>query len=630
MKNLPTKRQVNYFIYFAAVLGALILVSGLLSAQGGRTYNESEFTTYHNALLSPEEIHNLSAAEAEKLTSYGGDGGFSRVRTSVINLDLKQGEVYGIYAQNFTYASNIYVDGKLLYSLGTVSETKDGFVPKTASFTVYFTAGEHTEIVVQRCNFDHARWSNFSFSLGEQSVITRKAELTTVKSLAVIVFLFTVGIINLGLFAGVTGRKQYLWFSLSCFSILINNALTNPKPIMLLFPDLNWYAGHKLESCSLVLTGLFIILFLRDCFEKKQKPKWLIISDCVMFGVALVYFIALPVSIYSKYVFPFGIIGFCYALLYFVYYALWIHKNRENIRPVQYCYVAGILIIVAAIMFGAFHINFLFLNVVHVGLIAFEIIMTLTLSVEFRNIQEAYEKSKENEEQLRKMNEGMEQTVELQRNFLEIMNHELRTPLTVIAGYADISAMSLKNEEQNGEIIRNMQIVKQEALRLGRIIEQSESGAKSAVALTAMTDENLLTLLKEARAFCEPICEKRSNKISIDCTKDIFLCCMRDSIIQMLYNLIINASRHTENGEIRLIAFKNENGITVTVKDNGEGIDAETAEMAFVKGYSADGGHGLGLAVCREVVRLHGGTIGIEPNKDKGTSVTAVFPTRQQ
>jgi hypothetical protein len=89
-------------------------------------------------------------------------------------LHLKAGQVYGINGDSATYAQKLWVDGKLLSEVGTVSETADGFVPKTCNYSVYFTAGDGpTVIVMQRSNFVHAYGDFFEVNLGPAGKITR-------------------------------------------------------------------------------------------------------------------------------------------------------------------------------------------------------------------------------------------------------------------------------------------------------------------------------------------------------------------------------------------------------------------------------------------------------------------------
>ena len=79
--------------------------------------------------------------------------------------------------------------------------------------------------------------------------------------------------------------------------------------------------------------------------------------------------------------------------------------------------------------------------------------------------------------------------------------------------------------------------------------------------------------------------------------------------VSLKIHLIINANRHTEEGNIHLtVQTGAENGFaTVSVSDGGEGIDPERLPDLFKRGISGDGSSGLGLPICKEIVEEHGG-----------------------
>ena len=103
---------------------------------------------------------------------------------------------------------------------------------------------------------------------------------------------------------------------------------------------------------------------------------------------------------------------------------------------------------------------------------------------------------------------------------------------------------------------------------------------------------------------------------------------------QVLGNLVSNALRHTpEGGQITLSAQRRANDVRLTVQDNGEGIPAEALLRIFDRFYRGDasrqqqaGESGLGLAIAKSVVELHGGTIAAESELGGGTTFTIVLP----
>ena len=185
-------------------------------------------------------------------------------------------------------------------------------------------------------------------------------------------------------------------------------------------------------------------------------------------------------------------------------------------------------------------------------------------------------------------------------------------------------------QTQDDSSVRSLRFIKQEALRLGRIVEQSEDGTFSALSAARMETVDLNALFRDAQAFCAPICEKRNNTLALQCPNDLSVHGIRDSLLQVLYNLVINASRHTQGGRILLLAEEKDHEIILSVRDSGDGMDKETISHAFDRGFTKDGGHGLGLALCREITEYHGGRIWIERNDpEKGITVFIALPDRE-
>jgi len=110
--------------------------------------------------------------------------------------------------------------------------------------------------------------------------------------------------------------------------------------------------------------------------------------------------------------------------------------------------------------------------------------------------------------------------------------------------------------------------------------------------------------------------------------------CDRDRIIQVLVNLIGNACKHTRNGTITVLTEKREEVVAVIIADTGAGIDKDRLAHLFERYYTKQGdeesaekgrtdtGTGLGLYVCRHIIKEHGGKITIESETGKGTTVT--------
>jgi len=620
------KRILPGILFILGITALFLALNMLLQTDGYTRYGEENFITFENALYSPDEIVEIENSSSDnlevvtdKLHSYWEEDEFSRVRTSYIDIELEEGKVYGIYGENLTYAFNLYVNGELIASSGKVGTSAENSEPLTRGFTAYFTARAKNRIVVQRCNFVHAKWNSFYVYLGEQDIIGRYQKSEYFMYANTVTILLVMCLVNLGLFVGLKKQKRFLLFSLACLALMINYMFSGPKMIMLLFPNLNWFFGHKLETCSLVLTALFLILFFEECFGKLQKPIRII--GYILIGLSLAYYAILPSTIYTKYSVLVADFVIGYALLMVAIIIVRTIKNFKKVNISQKYYLVSISLILVAAVRGALHLE-MYLDFLKISLVLSDIILTMGLAYEYRQTKENLEAAERNEELLKQMNEDLDRTRKLQNNFLAIMNHEMRTPLTVIAGYADMIKMKAQMAGSTDEdALRNLGFIKDEAMRLGRIVEKSEEGIVDYIGYGEKKKVSVSELFEDVSKFCTPICEKRHVTIRTESPEGISVNCYKDEMLQVLYNLVLNASRHSENGEIVLRARQEEEDVLIHVSDNGDGMDDETMKHAFDKGFTKDGGHGIGLALCKDIVLAHNGTIHIEKNTDKGITV---------
>ena len=283
------KKHFRMLAYILLVFIVLFLFGRQMQTESGTVLSELEFVTYDNVLYSPEELHTLT--EEQQAEGHVGwdydyhDKVFSRVRTNQMILKLVPGKTYGLYTEQLTYAARLWIDGELVAELGKVSDSPEGFVPKTGSVVVYFTADEETEIVMQRCNFNHAKWNAVQFYYGPQEVITRQVQSRNFREISYLGFLAALGIINLGMFAGMPDSRRFLYFSMACFATMIHQSLQDPKVIMQVFPNLAWNISYRTEGITLILLIIFIFLFLREVYG---DSPWNFI-DCSAFRLSVFF-----------------------------------------------------------------------------------------------------------------------------------------------------------------------------------------------------------------------------------------------------------------------------------------------------------------------------------------------------
>ncbi|MEL7601975.1 MAG: HAMP domain-containing sensor histidine kinase, partial [Bacillota bacterium] len=218
----------------------------------------------------------------------------------------------------------------------------------------------------------------------------------------------------------------------------------------------------------------------------------------------------------------------------------------------------------------------------------------------------------------------------MKSDFLANISHEMRTPLAVMAGYAGLTSLQLQKGSIDDGTLQNLTTIKREAIRLAELVEQIKDVSLEKDRRLSLQDIGAYTILRQTAEFCALICTKNRNSLVVaaDTDEGLTLHVNAESIFQILVNLVVNANRHTKEGSIILGAHTTESPgfAELFVIDSGSGLDAQVLPRLFERGFSGDGGSGLGLSICKEIVEEHGGTIRIESEPGKGVGVHFTLP----
>jgi two-component system phosphate regulon sensor histidine kinase PhoR len=227
----------------------------------------------------------------------------------------------------------------------------------------------------------------------------------------------------------------------------------------------------------------------------------------------------------------------------------------------------------------------------------------------------------------------------LRVDFVANASHELRTPLTAVFGYAE----SLQDEDLEPELAaRFTATIRNEAERMFRIIEDLMSLSRiEADRFVFPTDEvDLGSVMQSAIQNMRHQAQSCGCKLHLELQDDLppipgdFA-----QITQLVDNLLSNAVRYgcaTPNCDIRLAAATEDGFVRVEVSDTGPGIPRHHLPFLTRRFYRVDaarsrdgGGTGLGLAIVKHIVERHRGTLAIDSDEGKGTTVTVRLPLQQ-
>ena len=210
--------------------------------------------------------------------------------------------------------------------------------------------------------------------------------------------------------------------------------------------------------------------------------------------------------------------------------------------------------------------------------------------------------------------------------FLARMSHELRTPLNAILGFANILKKSMNANIQEKE---NLNIIKKSGEHLLNIINEILELSKIEAGKIEINPKNFdfFELIKEIEDIFAFRCEAKNLKFEINLSNDLpnFIKTDEQRLRQILINLLGNALKFTNEGQISLYIYNLNNKLFFEVKDTGIGIDITNQEKIFkpfeqvkLNNYTQQG-TGLGLAITKELISLLGGTIYVKSQINKGS-----------
>ena len=224
--------------------------------------------------------------------------------------------------------------------------------------------------------------------------------------------------------------------------------------------------------------------------------------------------------------------------------------------------------------------------------------------------------------------------------FVSNMSHELRTPLNTIIGFSKLLAEQERRKLQNGEIVQYSQLINDAAghllavindildiskIQSGRFTLNSQDVSVEEVLAASLSSFQIMA--RDAGVTLEQRIEQELPLVRGDGVK----------LKQIFTNLIGNAIKFTRpGGTVTIKAARYADGsISVAVTDNGIGMTDDEVNIAMMPFGQVDGGRnrlregaGLGLPIAKALVELHGGKLMLRSQKDVGTVVTVMFPSR--
>lgn len=222
-------------------------------------------------------------------------------------------------------------------------------------------------------------------------------------------------------------------------------------------------------------------------------------------------------------------------------------------------------------------------------------------------------------------------------SFLDTIAHELKTPVTAIQAASEV----LQDDDMPSEIRQKfLNIIMHDTKRLTALInnildlEKLSSGRE----LLHKTTCKIESIVDASIKIVHPLLEKKNIKLTKNVKQNSQLVCDADKIIQVFTNVLGNALKfvaEVEGGQIGVTVFEEDNSVVCTITDNGKGVSQEDAPYIFNKFYQSKNQHlkkpsgsGFGLAICKQIITMHKGTISLNTAYTKGAEFVIKLPLK--
>ena len=222
-------------------------------------------------------------------------------------------------------------------------------------------------------------------------------------------------------------------------------------------------------------------------------------------------------------------------------------------------------------------------------------------------------------------------------DFLANMSHELRTPLNAILGYTELVLDNIY-----GDVPENIQEVLDRVEKNGRhllglindVLDLSKIEAGQLI--LSLDDYSMKEVVHTVCTSVESLAAEKNLELKVSVSPEVaYGKGDQQRISQVFLNLVGNAIKFTEEGEVRIEATASNDNFVISVSDTGPGLSQADKEMIFEEFHQVDGsstrkkgGTGLGLSIAKRIVEMHGGRIWVESTEGKGSTFWFTLPVR--
>lgn len=561
----------------------------------------------------------------KKLPSYGYASYKLKIKTDkeYNNLSLEIPDFYTSY--------RLWIDGKIISDNGRIGKNKNEYKPFWQPFTKKINnIKNNTEIVIEISNFIHIKAGSVkAILLGKDNELTRKREIQISQTFLLTGILLMGGVFFLGLFLFGKREKYILYFSLFCFIYSYRVFGTGIYIMHSFFKNLYFLENLalftlRLEYLALYLSVLLFILFTEQLYPKETSNYFVKLNIFItIFSCSLVIFF--PPIIYTQTIEPFFIILFMnIAYIFIIFLKATFNKEKGAIISLIGAFSFFSIAIINILNYLVILPKYDFLS--FIGYIHFFLVQSLVLSYRFA-------------ESFKLAETEAKAGIKVKSDFMATMSHEIRTPMNGVIGMTDLLLRTRLNDEQK-DFVETIKISGNNLLQIiNEILDFSKIESGKIQIENSNTD--LLKSIEEVISLFNYNAVQKNIELSYYIEENVprFIYTDYLKLKQIISNLINNAIKFTEKGEIILYVKKINNiqniyQLEFSVSDTGIGIPEDKKENIFKPFTQLDSsisrkyaGTGLGLVISKNITEKLGGNMSFESILNEGTTFTFTINT---
>ncbi|PAV27673.1 hypothetical protein CIL05_20695 [Virgibacillus profundi] len=610
---------------------------------------DGEWNFFEKELLSPDEVKEQLSNEPGSVVSLpssfdtqkGEINSFGTYSTTIKIPKSYVGETLAIHVPYQYSAYSLYIDEIEVARNGVVGGDSASHTSEMAPKTGYFIAqSDEVLLTMQVSSFDHIRGGfENTIYFGEASIVAQKFNSNMIVTLFINGSIFIIGLFMF-LFA-LYRRKEHLFFIFGMFAMLISARALFAVPFYYtLILDMSWLWGTRLEYILTEATSMFYVILLWKWHEEEFSKK-------IMYGLVTVHLGLIITTLFTQPVFFQALFFniFYLAVPTFFYMIYVISKSiRNNNRNAKINLIGMGLIFLA--FFNDFAIGQNWYQSITLMLPAVGVYVLIHVILMSKDFADSVRKTEQQNKQLLALNSSNEElTIQLQKemkqkdDFLANTSHELRNPLHGIINIAQsilhnrpnhLDEKTQKDLEIQLTIGHHMSRTLEDLLDVTRLKEHRIHLQRERLDIQGIS-AGVVDML-------QVLIENKNIQMEVRIPSDFpILAADKNRVIQILFNLLHNAVKFTDEGTITINADVQEKKAHIHITDTGIGMNEKTLRTIFDPYEQGDssitaigGGLGLGLSICKQLVEMHGGAIKVNSVLGEGSVFTFTLPLAEE